>query len=66
MKKLTHAIFVASWLLGVLSLVAAIVLRFAPAMETRFNVSARGGIFLSVALFLCALASREMGRAEEA
>ena len=66
MRKLYHAIFVASWLLGILSLLAAIVLRFIPATGARFDVSARGGIFVAMALFLCALASREMGRSDSA
>ena len=63
MRKLYRGLVVISWLLGVVCLVAAIVLRFMPSLETRFDISARGGIFLAIALFLCALASREMEQA---
>ena len=63
MRKLYRAIFVASWLLGVVCLVAAVVLRFMPTVETKFDISARGGIVLAMALFLCALASKEMEQA---
>jgi hypothetical protein len=66
MRKIYRALFVGSWLLGVLSLLAAVVLRFSPATGARFDISPRGGIFIAVALFLCALASREMERADSA
>jgi hypothetical protein len=66
MRKLSHAIRSASWLLGVLALLAAVVLKLAPSLESRFNVSARGGIIISIALFLCALASREVEGADSA
>jgi hypothetical protein len=66
MRKIYRALFVGSWLLGVLSLLAALVLRFSPAMGARFDISTRGGIFIAIALFLSALASREMERADSA
>lgn len=47
---------------GILSLLAAIVLRAAPALVERTGLSARGALEFTIAIFLCALASREMER----
>jgi hypothetical protein len=50
------------WGLGVLSIVAGVVFKLAPVLEKKTLFTARGGVALAGVLFLCSLASREMGR----
>jgi hypothetical protein len=46
------------WVLGVLSLAAAIVLRILPSLQDRLEISPRGGMIFAAVLFLCVLASK--------
>ncbi|MFQ5818130.1 MAG: hypothetical protein ACE5H2_09295 [Terriglobia bacterium] len=50
------------WGLGVLSLGAAMILKLAPVWAEMLNTPPRGGLIFASALFLCALATREMQR----
>jgi hypothetical protein len=62
MAKLYRVVFQLSWALGLLSLLAAVVLRLAPSLLERTGLSPRGALGFAVALFLCAIATREMER----
>jgi hypothetical protein len=50
------------WAVGVLSVVVGVVFKLAPILEKKTTFTARGGVGLAGVLFLCSLASREMGR----
>ena len=52
-----------SWGLGVLGTVAGVVFKVAPVLQDKTSFSAHSAVILAGALFLCSLASREMGRA---
>lgn len=63
MARIYRMVFEVCWGLGVLSLLAAIVLRLAPTLALRLATSPRGGLLLAGVLFLCALTTREMSKA---
>lgn len=63
MARIYRTVFEVCWGLGVLGLLAAIVLKLAPTLALRLGTSPRGGLALAAVLFLCALATREMGKA---
>jgi hypothetical protein len=44
------------WALGLLSLLAAVVLKLIPSLIDKLRVSPRGSLEFAVALFLCAIA----------
>ena len=50
MSRVYRVLIAVSWGLGLLSLVAGVVLRLAPALAQRTNVYARGGLIFSPAL----------------
>jgi hypothetical protein len=50
------------WALGLLSLLAAVVLKLMPALIDKLGVSPRGGLEFAVALFLCAIATQYFER----
>ena len=54
----------ACWGLGFLSLIAAVALKLMPRLTEMVNTTPRGGLIFASALFLCALATREMERLE--
>ncbi|OFV99277.1 MAG: hypothetical protein A3F68_11685 [Acidobacteria bacterium RIFCSPLOWO2_12_FULL_54_10] len=60
MAGLYRIIMGASWALGLLSLFASIVLKLVPGLRMLVNTDSRGAIFFAIALFLCALATRQM------
>ena len=51
------------WGLGLLSLVAAVVVKLVPAWGEMASTTPRGGLIFASTLFLCALATREMQKA---
>ncbi|HEV2348578.1 MAG TPA: hypothetical protein VG028_01905 [Terriglobia bacterium] len=51
-----------SWALGLVTLLSGVVMKVIPAWGKRFDVSPHGIEILAGALFLCALASRDLGR----
>jgi hypothetical protein len=53
-----------SWALGLLSLLAAVVLKLIPSLIDKLRVSPRGGLEFAVALFLCAIATQYIERAK--
>jgi hypothetical protein len=59
MAKVYRSVLGVSWVLGVISLVAALVLRIAPALIDKLRVSPHGGVMLAAVLFLCVLATGE-------
>ena len=61
MTRLFRGVFQLSWVLGVLSIAVAIVVKFAH-LETRVGVTAHTLFLVAGAFFLCALATREMER----
>ena len=61
MTRLFRAVFQLSWALGVLSILAALVVKFAH-LETRVTVTGGTLFIVAGAFFLSALASREMER----
>jgi hypothetical protein len=62
MARIYRTLFQACWALGLLSLLAGIVLKARPTLADRLGTSPRGGLALAAVLFLCALATREMGK----
>jgi len=62
MARLFRGVFQLSWALGVLSIIAAFVVKFAH-FEGRASVTGRTLFIIAGTFFLCALASREMERA---
>ncbi len=50
------------WGLGILSLLAGLVFRLLELLQLTLVFSSRGGLILAGVLFLCVLATREMGR----
>ncbi|HEV7744970.1 MAG TPA: hypothetical protein VGO56_08230 [Pyrinomonadaceae bacterium] len=61
MKQLLRLLFQLSWLLGLLSIVAAVVVKLLAA-EERFHVTGHTLFLVAGSFFLCALATREMMR----
>jgi multidrug transporter EmrE-like cation transporter len=61
MTRLFRGVFQLSWVLGVLSIAFAIVVKFAH-LEPRVGVTAHTLFLVAAAFFLCALATREMER----
>jgi len=62
MPKIYRLVSQLSLPLGLLALLAAIVLRAAPSLSDRTGLSPRGALEFAAALFLCALATREIER----
>jgi len=62
MTRIYRILFQACWGLGILSLLAGMVLKLLPAWADRLATSPRGGLALAAVLFLCALATAEMGK----
>ena len=61
MAQLLRILFQLSWGLGLLSLVAAVVVKIGQ-LDARLNVTGHTLILLAGTFFLCALATREMQR----
>jgi multidrug transporter EmrE-like cation transporter len=61
MSQLLKLIFSLSWLAGVLSIIAAIVIKLLT-LEQRVRVTGHTLFLMASAFFLCALATREMER----
>ncbi len=61
MSQLLRILFQLSWGLGLLSLVAAAVVKFGQ-LDSRVQVTGHTLIILAGTFFLCALATREMQR----
>jgi hypothetical protein len=62
MARVSRILFALCWGLGFLSLVLAVVLRLVPHWVARLSTTPRGGLIFAATLFLCALATREMGQ----
>lgn len=63
MTQLLGGLFQLSWVLGLLSILAAIVVKFGH-YENRLAVTGRTLFIVAAAFFLCALATREMQKAK--
>ena len=63
MTQIYRIVIRLSWALGLLSILAGVLVKLLK-LESRLTISARAGFVLAGALFLCALATREMQRAE--
>ena len=63
MTQLLGGLFQLSWGLGLLSILAAIVVKLIH-YETRLTVTGRTLFIIACAFFLCALATREMQKAK--
>jgi hypothetical protein len=63
MTQIYRIVFRFSWALGLLSLLVGVLVKLFR-LETRLTIAPRTGFVLASALFLCALATREMQRAE--
>jgi hypothetical protein len=64
MTQLLRLLFQLSWLLGLLSIVAGVVVKILGA-EQRVHVTGHTMFLIAGSFFLCALATREMQRAGE-
>jgi hypothetical protein len=63
MTQIYRILFQLSWGLGLLSILAAVVIKLFQLSE-RTNIAPRTGFVVASAFFLCALATREMQRAQ--
>ena len=59
MKQILRLLFQLSWLLGVLSIVAAVIVKLL-VLETQARVTGHTLFVVAGSFFLCALATREM------
>ena len=64
MTQLLGLVFKLSWLLGVLSIITAVAVKFLQ-IEARARVTGHTLFLVAGTFFLCALATREMQRAGE-
>lgn len=62
MARIYQMLVGACWVGGLLSLLAAVILKLAPAWAQGLDFSPRGGLVFASSLFLCALATREVER----
>ena len=62
MTKLHRVVIQLSWAIGLLSVLAAVILKLLPPLAERTETSPRGALEFAIALFLCALATRAMPR----
>jgi hypothetical protein len=65
MTKIYRIVIQLSWLVGLLSLLAAIILKTVPPLAERVETNPRGALEFSIALFLCAMATRAIQRATD-
>jgi hypothetical protein len=63
MTQIYRIVFQSSWALGLLSIVAAVVIKLLN-LDAKLTVAPRTGFVVASAFFLCALATREMQRAQ--
>lgn len=63
MSQLYNTLGRVSWALGLVTMVGGVVMKVMPALEKRLDLSPHGIEIFAGALFLCALASRDLGRA---
>jgi hypothetical protein len=62
MSKVYRSVLEVCWGLGLISLVAVFVLKLLPILQRKLGVTARGGLILAAVLFLCVLATGEVGK----
>ena len=62
MARLYRSLMEVCWLLGVICMLLGVVLKFAPVLMHRFNIEPRGALIMAAVLFLCASATRAVGR----
>jgi hypothetical protein len=62
MARLYRSFMEICWALGVASLVTGTVLKFSPVLVHRFATEPRGVLVFAGVLFLCAIATRAVGR----
>ena len=62
MSQLYNTLGRVSWALGIVTMLGGVVLKVMPAWSSRFDVSPHGIEVFAGALFLCVLASRDLGR----
>ncbi len=60
MARVCRLVFAVTWGLGLISLVVGVGLALLPSLAPLVRGTPRGGVILAGALFLCALATREM------
>jgi hypothetical protein len=61
MMQIYSIVFKLSWVLGLLSIVASVLIKLLQ-LESRVRVTAHTGFLVAGTFFLCALATREMQR----
>ncbi len=62
MTRIYRSFMEVCWLLGVVCMVFGVVMKFAPVVANRINTEPRGMLIFSAVLFLCAAATRAVGR----
>lgn len=63
MTQIYSLVFKLSWVLGLLSILAGVVIKLAH-LESRVTIAAHTAFIIAGAFFLCALATREMERSQ--
>ncbi len=62
MARIYRSFMEVCWLLGVVCMVVGVVLKFVPSLVSRLNTEPRGMLIFAAVLFLCASATRAVGR----
>ncbi len=65
MTQIYRIVFQLCWVLGLLSILAAVVIKLF-GLSARLSIAPHTGFVVASALFLCALATREMQRTQSA
>lgn len=63
MMQIYRVVFKLSWALGLLSILAGVVIKLAH-LEARVTIASHTAFIVAGTFFLCALATREMGRSQ--
>lgn len=62
MARLYRSFMEVCWLLGVVCMVLGVVVKFVPSLMHQLNTEPRGVLMFAGVLFLCAIATRAVGR----
>jgi hypothetical protein len=62
MARIYRSFMEVCWLLGVVCMVMAVVMKFVPYIASRVSTDSRGMLIFAGVLFLCSVATRAVGR----
>ena len=62
MARLYRSLMEVCWVLGVVCMIIGVILKYSPVLMQRFSTEPRGVLVFAGVLFLCAIATRAVGR----